>query len=663
MVRFQFKKGLRFQQLNLVWTLIRRTATGKLQFESEDSEERLLLDEHEVYQRWMHRNWLVDETSLGLGRDLLYLATPKDFNALPEAQRLAVERRLAYLVAITKRASEQQGCVTCDSGELKALIKEVAEARSERKPPHWTTVWRWWKNYERTRCAIKLEDRRSSNHRKANAVHFSIFEEVVHEVFLTPQKVPGKEVVDGVLERIARMNKGLEQHQQITPPSPASVYRWLGKLYREVVDQAREGKAHTERELRLATGTVKVKKLLERVEIDHTPLDLLVVCEVTRLVLGRPWLTLVIDRFSRMILGFYISFHAPSAYSVLYALRMSILPKQGLLDGIEGLKNPWPARGLPRLIAVDNGMDLHADAVDKFCLEAGIEILFCGAAHPELKGAIERMMRTINHDLIHRLPGTVFHNPEARGDYPSEKTAAIDINQLTKIIVKWIVDVYHCTPHRGLMGHTPLQVWQEHEPRGEFELPAYPHQLDLIVGQIAVRTIFHYGIEYDGLRYNSTALGEHARRSSDRQKVQIRVYEHDVSYVDVMLPNSSDFVRIPAVDSEYCEGISRHTHRLIRQQVRARFGDEWTQQHLRDTKAEIQQMIQAAMHEHKAAKRKKAASDKLRDSDAALGLRAKKALNSATEPVDLGIEPDVILHSSAVLLPSLSISEQPRSTP
>lgn len=39
MVRFQFKKGLRFLQINRVWTLMRRTVTGKLQFEREDGEE------------------------------------------------------------------------------------------------------------------------------------------------------------------------------------------------------------------------------------------------------------------------------------------------------------------------------------------------------------------------------------------------------------------------------------------------------------------------------------------------------------------------------------------------------------------------------------------------------------------------------------------------
>lgn len=660
MVRFQFKKGLRFLQLNGIWTLIRRTVTGKLQFEREDGEELVVLDDKQVYQRWMSHQWLVDETSLGHGCNLMYLATPRDLRALPEKQRKEVEGKVAYVYALAAHASENQQKVRCSPEELSLVIEKTAMLLNDDAPPHWTSVWRWWRLFESTKCVSKLEDHRTRNHRKQNPVHFSIFEEVVNEVFLTQQKAPGKVVVDGVRERFARMNRGLEEGQKLKPPSPASMYRWLDNLMRVVVDQARLGKAHTERELRLVLGSVKVKELLERVEIDHTPVDLLVVCEVTRMMLGRPWLTLVIDRFSRMILGFYISFHAPSAYSVLYALRMSILPKDELLAGIQGIKNSWPARGLPKLIAVDNGMDLHSNAVDEFALEAAIELLYCGAAHPELKGAIERMFRTLSHDLFHQMPGTVFHNIDARGDYPSEKTAAIDIGQLTTILIKWIVDVYHCTPHRGLQGRTPLQVWQEHEAKSEFELPAYPHQLDLIVGEIATRTVFHYGVEYDCIRYNSTILGSLIERNRRGPEVQIRVYEHDVSYIDVLMPGTGEFVRVPALDTEYCDGLNRHTHRLIRQQVRARFGDEWTQQQLRDAKAEIQQMIAQAMLDHKAAKRKKAASLKLRDSEDILGARAEQSLKSAMAAHVLDDQPDFPLHTNAVLLPNFNVSEQAR---
>lgn len=51
---------------------------------------------------------------------------------------------------------------------------------------------------------------------------------------------------------------------------------------------------------------------LELTEIDHTPADLMVVNLDSRLPLGRPTLTSLIDKFSRMPVGFYFSFTPPS---------------------------------------------------------------------------------------------------------------------------------------------------------------------------------------------------------------------------------------------------------------------------------------------------------------------------------------------------------------
>jgi hypothetical protein len=64
---------------------------------------------------------------------------------------------------------------------------------------------------------------------------------------------------------------------------------------------------------------------------DPRPLDglveLVVVDELQRLPLGRPWLTLAIDVASRMVTGFYVSLDAPSTLSVPLALTQAVLPK------------------------------------------------------------------------------------------------------------------------------------------------------------------------------------------------------------------------------------------------------------------------------------------------------------------------------------------------
>ena len=663
MVRFRFKKGLRFVQQSghRIWTLMRQTMASLLQFESESDGEIVMLSASQVYERLQNGSWTVDEASLGPAKELLYFATPKDFNSLGEKAQAQIKRKLAYIVGVRRADGKNQEIISCNPSVITKSLQLVATELGDPKPPHWATYWRWWKAYKGTQCFSKIVDGRQRNGYSTDAVQFSIFQEVVSEVFLTPQRKPGKAVIDAINDRIYRMNQGVAADQQLVPPAPATVYRWLNKLSRKIVDDARLGKAHTDRELRSVTGAVKVDDLLQRVEIDHTPVDLLVVCQKTRMVLGRPWLTLVLDRKSRMILGFYISFHAPSAYSVLYALRMAILPKDTLIAAIEGICSPWPARGIPRLIVLDNGMELHSDALEKFALEAAIEIQYCGAANPEMKGAIERMFRTLSHDLFHQMPGTVFHCVEARGDYPSEKLAAIDIKVLTHVLVKWIVDVYHCTPHRGrdMQGRTPLSVWQELEAKKSLELPAYPRQLDLIVGQVATRTVFHYGVQYDHIFYNSPILGTLHERDRRTITVQIRIYEHDISYIDVLMPGTDEYVRVPAIDADECLGINRHAHMLVMRMVRQRYGDKWTQQQLRAARAEVQKMIDDGVRANKAAKRKESAARQLQDSDSVMKLRASQALDTSFQPAQLESASDLPALAAAIVLPQFNVTAQP----
>jgi putative transposase len=68
---------------------------------------------------------------------------------------------------------------------------------------------------------------------------------------------------------------------------------------------------------------------LERVECDETKLDLMVIDTETRLPLGRPWLTTMIDVCTKMITGFYLSFHPPGYLSVMRCLLHAIRPKWG----------------------------------------------------------------------------------------------------------------------------------------------------------------------------------------------------------------------------------------------------------------------------------------------------------------------------------------------
>jgi putative transposase len=370
----------------------------------------------------------------------------------------------------------------------------------------------------------------------------------------------------------------------------------------------------------------------------------LLICKLTKLVLGRPWLTLAIDRKSRMIVGFYISFHAPSAYSVLYCLRMAIMPKDHILKRFKGIRGRWPARGIPDLVVSDNGMELHAESIEVVTYELGIEHQYCGVADPEMKGAIERLFRTVNMDLFHQLPGTVFSNPRHRADYPSEKLACLDLETFIEILVRWIVDIYHNTPHRALNGYTPQQVWEADEANRVIELPAYPEQLETIVAIATERTVFHYGIAVDNLFYNSVQLQTLFCAAEEKLVLPVRHHEHDVGYIHVQDPGTREFFKVPAVKQDYAAGLNRHVHLLVCAEARHRFGDGWRDEELLEVKAEIQAIVEAAIRDKKMSTRKGAAVAAALDSEAVISPNVDEmaeALDAAQRPIRLDAPPPV----------------------
>jgi putative transposase len=606
MIRFAFRKGLAFFEGTQCWTLQRRTPLGKLQFENELGELRNV-EQKELNRLWGHREWIVDEKTLGVSSNAIYSATPRDLASFSQADQKGCVRKQKYVVAASQHVNLNQAGFF--SGHLAVdAIKQVALATKDPKPPTLCTVYLWWRRYMSTKCVTKLVDGRARSGRTKQPTQIAIFEEAVSEVYLTSQKESGKRVYEEMVRKISRTNTGLlDSEQKVRMPSKATIYRWLEQLHHVLVLKNREGSKVAALALKAALSSIKITGVLQRVEIDHTPIDCLVIDATTKLVLGRPWLTLAIDRYSRAIVGFYLTFNAPSAYSVMYCLKMATLPKTALLSKFGDIKFDWSCFGICDQVVTDNGMDLHSKDVEILCADLGIEILYCPTAEPQMKGAVERFFRTISHDLFHALPGTTFSNPDQRGDYPAEKLAAIDMETLTHLIVKWIVDDYHQTPHRGLAGRKPHDVWEEGAKQRVIELPAYPEQFNNIIGQSATPTLFHYGLEVDNLRYNSPQLQEIRARKEARQRVAVKYFDDTVDYINVLDPDTHEYITVPAVNMEYAADVSRHAHRLICAEMRKRFAGDWHQAQLLETKAETQAIVAAAIKGKKMAVRKRAA--------------------------------------------------------
>jgi putative transposase len=106
------------------------------------------------------------------------------------------------------------------------------------------------------------------------------------------------------------------------------------------------------------------------VQIDHTPVDLILVDEVHRRPVGRPWVTLAIDVCSRLVTGFSVSFDPPGALAVGLCLAHAILPKDTWLARYD-IATPWPVWGVMDTVHADNAKEFRGSMLRKACEEYG----------------------------------------------------------------------------------------------------------------------------------------------------------------------------------------------------------------------------------------------------------------------------------------------------
>lgn len=243
----------------------------------------------------------------------------------------------------------------------------------------------------------------------------------------------------------------------LRPPSRKPILARLKELDPGQAAKARLQPGEAATQTAFVPGNYQVQHALEVVQIDHTPVDAIVVDEASRLPIGRPWLTLAVDVATRVVVGFYLSMEAPSSTSVALCLSQAILPKESWLKS-RGLACTWPVWGLPAAVHTDNGADFTAAALHRGCDEHGIGLILRPIATPHYGGHIERLIGTLM-GRVHLLPGTTGSNTQDRGDYPSESNARLTMAELEQWLTLEICEQYHRRVHKGIR-RSPLAAWQ-----------------------------------------------------------------------------------------------------------------------------------------------------------------------------------------------------------
>jgi transposase InsO family protein len=179
--------------------------------------------------------------------------------------------------------------------------------------------------------------------------------------------------------------------------------------------------------------------------IDHTELDIELVCSRTSRNLGRPWATFLTDAYSRRLLATYLTFDPPSYRSCLMVLRLCV-KHHGRF---------------PQIVVVDNGSEFHS-----IYFETLLAIFECTKKHrPAAKGRFgsvcERLFGTSNTQFIHNLQGNTQIMRQSRQITKSvnPKNHAIwTLSLLYEHLCDWAYEIYDKDEHPAL-GQSPREAF------------------------------------------------------------------------------------------------------------------------------------------------------------------------------------------------------------
>lgn len=175
--------------------------------------------------------------------------------------------------------------------------------------------------------------------------------------------------------------------------------------------------------------------------IDHTELDLELVCSQTGTNLGRPWATFLMDAFSRRLLAFALTFDPPSYRSCLLVLRACVR-RHGRF---------------PQTIVVDGGPEFGSTYFETLLARYECTKKTRPGAEPRFGSVCERLFGTTNSRFIHNLVGNTQIAREVR-----QMTRAVDprgqavwaLDALDARLTEWMDDVYDTLAHPAL-GQSP----------------------------------------------------------------------------------------------------------------------------------------------------------------------------------------------------------------
>jgi putative transposase len=572
MSKLRFSSGARFRWQDTVYRVVRLLPDGQANIESILTAATVVVEIRTLVQAlFADELWFVDENAptrpdMGAKGNTDEALSLCDYPA--ELVNIA-RYRLAVIQPLLELKPRTRALVQARAQEIKAQQAQPGE-HTLKAAVSIASIYRWIKDYVRSghdlRALIPAVRKRGGKQKsRLRSETEALVEMVIQDKYKVHEKVTIDDVRYELAVRIAEENQVRSPEDQLSAPSRATLARRI-----EVATVCQDHKSQRTQNSNGQTGpqceqTPYPSLPLERVEIDHTRADLIVIDDRDNLPLGRLTLTYCLDTATRYPLGYYLGFEPPSYLTVMECLHHAIQPKGDICKQY-GTAHEWLAYGIPTTLVIDNGKEFIGHDLEEACLLLGAILQYTPVRTPQFKAGVERMFGSLNTMFFHTLPGTTFSNHGERGQYNSSGQACVYLSEIDKLLHLFLVDIYAERFHRGLKG-IPARCWEAKvQPGFAPALPPSAHELSILLGRTTTRVLHHYGVEFAALRYNCDDLLA-LRTRLKGQPTKIKYHPADLSYLYVYDAFEQSYIRVPALDQEYTSNLSLWKHRVIRKAV------------------------------------------------------------------------------------------------
>lgn len=502
-----------------------------------------------------------------------------DLETLGAVRRTDVSMHLS-MFKLQRRAME----ILSDRPSTRGQAGRRAEAV---QPPSPSALRRWLRSYE-AHGAIGLCD---AKHRSGNrSARMGLAELALMGPIIAQFASSLRPTVKLIYEKVcmafdaANEKRAAEGVAPLVKPSRETVRQRIKALDPYQTCLAREGAAVARKKFAPVARGLELTRPLERVEIDEWKVDLMSILakigllehlsEQEKADLGygkkklRWMLTVAICATTQCIVGMRLS---PSAtkHSAIQTLEM-VTQDKGVWSDLYGANSAWNMAGVPELVVTDNGSAFISAEMRLAMADLGIRSERTPAGFPEMRARIERLFGTMATGLLPLLSGRTFSDVVAKGDADPEKSAALTQDEFAAVLVRWIVDIYHKSPHEGLDGETPANCWNRLADDYGVRPAPDTRRRRLVFGTRDTRVLSKKGIRFYGVWYHSDVLAEHMLRSSQR-KLDVRWHQDDIGAIEVKLDDG--WVEVPAVMTGL-RGVRADTWYHTVRSLRARYRDQ-----------------------------------------------------------------------------------------